>query len=129
MSNPDHRIAAADDCEVRMVDAVRVATTREHMPDPAEIDALVELFKALGDTTRAQIVYALVDAGELCVCDLAAVIDAPESTVSHALRWLRGAEVVVARRSGRMMYYRLGAEHVSALLGFSREHRRHGGER
>ncbi len=115
----------ADTCDVRMVDADKVRATRERMPDRAEIDAMVELFKALGDATRARIVYALLEAGELCVCDLAATVDAPESTVSHALRWLRSAGVVGVRRSGRMMYYGLADEPVEVLLGLSREHRHH----
>lgn len=109
-----------------MVDADRVATTRSRMPVPAEIDAAVELFKALGDSTRVQILYALLEAGELCVCDLAATVEAPESTVSHALRWLRSAGVVGTRRSGRMMYYRLDEDHLDTVLRLGRGHRQHG---
>lgn len=78
-------------CGVRIIDAERVAAARARLPEPDDLDAMVELFKALGDPTRARIVYALLEAGELCVCDLAATVDAPESTVSHALRWLRAA--------------------------------------
>ena len=121
-----HRNSPRDVCDVRVVDADRVAATRSRMPEPAEIDAAVELFKALGDGTRAQILYALHEAGELCVCDLAATVEAPESTVSHALRWLRGAGVVGARRSGRMMYYRLDEDHLDTLLRLGRDHRHHG---
>lgn len=110
-------------CEVRTIDADLVAATRARMPDADELAAMVELFKALGDVTRARIVYALLAAGELCVCDVAATVEVPESTVSHALRWLRSAGVVTVRRSGRMMLYALGDAQVATLLQLSREHR------
>lgn len=69
--------------------------------------------------------YALVEAGELCVGDLAEVIDADESAVSHALRLLRTAGVVRNRRDGRHMRYRLDDVHVRLLLDVSREHLNH----
>jgi DNA-binding transcriptional ArsR family regulator len=112
-------------CEVRVVDPDKVADTRDRLPSLEETDALADWFKVLGDATRARILYAVLEAGELCVCDLAATVDVPESTVSHALRWLRGAGVVRARRSGKMMYYRLDDEHVRLLLDIGREHLRH----
>jgi DNA-binding transcriptional ArsR family regulator len=112
-------------CDVRVVDPAKVAQTRERLPSPAATDRLADWFKVLGDATRARILYAVLEAGELCVCDLAATVDVPESTVSHALRWLRGAGVVRARRSGKMMYYRLDDEHVRMLLDIGREHLRH----
>lgn len=112
-------------CEVRVVDPAKVAATRDRLPATGETDALADWFKVLGDATRARILYAVLEAGELCVCDLAATVDVPESTVSHALRWLRGAGVVRARRAGKMMYYRLDDEHVRMLLDIGREHLRH----
>lgn len=95
------------------------------MLSAAEAKALSELFRLLGDPTRVRMLYALLEAGELCVCDLAAVVDAPETSVSHALRLLRTAGVVRSRRGGRMVYYRLEDAHVRLLLDLSREHLRH----
>jgi ArsR family transcriptional regulator, lead/cadmium/zinc/bismuth-responsive transcriptional repressor len=117
--------ASADFCDVRVVDPDKVAATRDRLPSPDETDQLADWFKVLGDATRARIMYAVLEAGELCVCDLAATVDVPESTVSHALRWLRGAGVVRARRSGKMMYYSLDDEHVRMMLDVGREHLRH----
>ena len=114
-----------DEGDARIVDASKVAATRDRLPSPAETDALADWFKVLGDTTRARIMYAVLEAGELCVCDLAATVGVPESTVSHALRWLRGAGIVRARRSGKMMYYSLDDEHVRMLLDIGREHLTH----
>lgn len=111
--------------DLRLVDPGKVAATRERMPAVHETDNLAEWFKVLGDATRARILYALLEAGELCVGDLSAAVDVPESTASHALRWLRTAGVVRARRSGRMAYYSLDDEHVRMLLDIGREHLRH----
>lgn len=119
------RVVPLDVCEVRLVDADRVAAARDRLPSPQETDRLADWFKVLGDPTRARILYAVLEAGELCVCDLAAAVDVAESTVSHSLRWLRTAGIVRARRSGRMMFYSLDDEHVRMLLDLGREHLRH----
>lgn len=75
--------------------------------------------------SRVRLLYALLEAGELCVCDLAATVDMPETSVSHALRLLRTAGVVRARRAGRMMFYRLEDDHIRLLLDLTRQHLRH----
>jgi ArsR family transcriptional regulator, lead/cadmium/zinc/bismuth-responsive transcriptional repressor len=130
MSSYNESLAGADvvpldACEVRLVDADRVAAARSRLPSPVETDRLADWFKVLGDPTRTRILYALLEAGELCVCDLAAAVDVGDSTVSHSLRWLRAAGIVQARRSGRMIFYRLDDEHVRMLLDLGREHLRH----
>ncbi|WP_283133994.1 ArsR/SmtB family transcription factor [Rhizohabitans arisaemae] len=88
----------------------------------AEAARLAELFRLLGDPTRARLLYALLEAGELCVCDLVAMVEVTDTAVSHALRLLRTAKIVASRRSGRMIYYRLADSHVRMLLELSREH-------
>lgn len=118
-----------DSCAVRAVDPDRVAAATDRLPDADEVLHLTELFKLLGDPTRLRILYALVEAGELCVCDLAAVVDAPETSVSHALRLLRMAGVVRSRRDGRMAYYAIDDHHVRLVLDLAAEHMRHEGAR
>lgn len=63
-----------------------------------------QLFKALSDETRLRIL-ALLSAGELCVCDLVAILALPQSTVSRHLAYLRNAGLVADRRQGVWMYY------------------------
>ncbi|WP_407341531.1 ArsR/SmtB family transcription factor [Pengzhenrongella phosphoraccumulans] len=116
-----------ESCEVVAVDPDKVALAREGIPDRGEAGALAQLFKLLGDPNRTRILYALLGAGELCVCDLAAVVEVPETTVSQALRLLRTAGVVANRRSGRMVFYRLADAHVRMVLDLSREHAHHDG--
>jgi DNA-binding transcriptional ArsR family regulator len=115
-----------DECTVRMVDPARVAATRRKLLDLDEAEQLAVLFRLLGDRSRVRILFALAGAGELCVCDLAAAVDAAEPAVSQALRLLRTAGVVRSRRDGRMVYYRLDDEHVRLLLDMSRTHLSHG---
>lgn len=119
-------VVGLDACAVEDVSPGRVEATQEALISTGEAAALAELFKLLGDPTRARILYALLEAGELCVCDLAETVDAGESTVSHALRLLRTAGVVRNRREGRRVYYALDDAHVRMLLDLSRQHLRHG---
>ncbi|MGH8999694.1 MAG: ArsR/SmtB family transcription factor [Acidimicrobiia bacterium] len=116
-----------DECAVRMVDPHRVKDVRERLIGMDEAERLAGLFRLLGDRSRARMLFALAEAGELCVCDLAATVEVPETSVSQALRLLRAAGVVRARRDGRMVYYRLDDSHVRLLLDLSREHLSHGG--
>jgi len=105
---------------------LRVDDTRDRLPTVEEAASFAELFQLLADPTRARILFALLEAGELCVCDLAAAVCISETRTSHALRLLRASGVVRARRDGRMMRYSLDDAHVRALLDLSREHVRHG---
>ena len=119
-------VVPSDTCEIQAVDPDRVAAARDRLPSPEETDRLAEWFRTLGDPTRSRILYALLEAGELCVCDLAATVEVSETSVSHALRWLRTGGIVRSRRSGRMVYYALDDSHVRLLLDLGREHLRHG---
>jgi DNA-binding transcriptional ArsR family regulator len=114
-----------DACTTRIVDESRVEAARAQLLPEQELGALTQLFRLLGDATRVRLLYALLEAGELCVCDLSAATGTPETNVSHALRLLRTAGVVKARRDGRMMFYSLDDAHVRMLLDVSREHLRH----
>lgn len=115
---------SGDKCDVKQVDAGRVASVRTRV-DLDEAVRLADLFRLLGDPTRARILFALLEAGELCVCDIAEAVETPESTVSHALRLLRTAGIVRNRRDGRMIHYSLQDEHVRMLLDMSLTHLRH----
>lgn len=121
-------VGGADNSEARVVDRQRVAAIRSHLIDADEAQALADGFKLLGEPNRIRILYALLDAGELCVGDLAAVVGVTETVVSHAMRLLRGAGIVRNRRDGRMIYYRLDDAHVRMLLDLSRTHLAHGPE-
>lgn len=98
------------------IDDVRSAMAQE-----ADIIALAELFKVLGDGTRVRMLLALARR-ELCVCDLTAIIGMSQSAVSHQLRYLRAAKLVRYRKEGKNVFYALDDEHVTGLLGQALEH-------
>lgn len=108
--------APAGACNAHTVEPERVAVARSDRPPGDEIAARAALFALLGDPNRLRIVAALVGAGELCVCDLAAAVGMGESAVSHALGLLRARGVVAVRRSGRRAYYSLRDPGVRTLL-------------
>lgn len=116
---------SADVCAVTMVHPDKVAAARAQAPGPAQSAEVAAMFRLLGDPSRTRILFALREAGELCVCDIAASVDASETSVSQALRLLRTAKVVVGRRSGRMVFYSLADGHVRELLELSRAHAAH----
>lgn len=91
------------------------------MKRPEAVADLAETFRVLGDPARLRIVFAL-SREELCVCDLANVIEASQSVVSHALRSLPQMRLVRYRKQGKIAYYALDDPHIGALLdeGFRR---------
>ena len=115
-------VVGLDACSVGCVHPDKVALVMASAPDLDELSVVTQVFKLLGDPTRARLLYALLEAGELCVCDLAAATATAESTVSQALRMLRASGVVAGRREGRNVYYRLSDGHVRMLLDVTREH-------
>ena len=120
------RVVGLDACPERSVDQDRVSHVKSRV-DPEEATQLADIFKLLGDRTRVRLLSVLLEAGELCVCDLAEAVETPETSVSHALRLLRTAGIVKNRRGGRMVYYSLADNHVRLLLDLSLEHLRHEG--
>ena len=118
-------VVGLDGCAVACVHPEKVALVVANAPDVRELARLTSVFKLLGDPTRTRLLYALLEAGELCVCDLAAATGTMEATVSQALRLLRASGVVTGRRQGRNVFYRLSDAHIRMLLDVTREHTHH----
>jgi len=110
-----------DQCDVRVIHEDRVARARQNVLDSEALGLISRIFKALGDPTRLKILWAL-DHGEMCVCDLAAMLDISESAVSQQLRTLRHLSLVNNRREGTILYYNLMDEHVRQLVNMALEH-------
>jgi len=117
--------ATIDACGVRMVDRDKVHAVQAAMPAASAVADLADVLGLLGDVTRLKLLVALLEAGEMCVCDLAAATGLSESLVSHALRLLRAHRVVSVRRAHRMAYYRLDDTHVRMLLDVGLAHLGH----
>ena len=110
-----------DVCEQLYVHDRIVCLAKADMLLDEDVRQIAETFKILGDTTRIKIMHAL-SKRELCVCDIAAIVDIGQSAVSHQLRLLRGARLVRYRKEGKMVWYSLDDEHISMLLAKGIEH-------
>jgi len=108
-------------CELVQIDLTRVRKIRAGLVQPDAVQGLADTFSALGDPTRVRILDALSH-GELCVCDLAAVLRLSQSAVSHQLRLLRGQRLVRPRREGRMVFYALDDQHIMAIFKQTLQH-------
>jgi len=105
-----------------MVDREKVDMVAAALPDEDVIGDLAQMFGLLADPGRLKVITALLEGGEMCVCDIAAACGSSESAVSHTLRLLRAHRVVRSRRGGRMAYYRLDDSHVRMLLDLALAH-------
>jgi DNA-binding transcriptional ArsR family regulator len=119
---------ALDHCDVLVVDPERVRAVRKRLVTTATVERMADVFKVLADPSRCRLVAAIIEAGELCVCDLAATVEMSESNVSHHLRVLRAQGLVRARRAGKMVFYSPDDAHIRLLLDITREHVEHGPE-
>jgi DNA-binding transcriptional ArsR family regulator len=119
---------ALDRCDVLAVDPERVRAVRERLVTAATAERMAAVFKVLADPSRCRLVAAIIEAGELCVCDLAATVGMSDSNVSHHLRVLRAHGLVRARRAGKMVFYSPDDAHIRVLLDITREHIKHGRE-
>ena len=86
-----------------------------YTPQEETLYDLAELFKVFGDSTRIKILWAL-DEAEMCVCDIAFLLNMTQSAISHQLRVLKQAELVKSRREGKIVFYSLEDEHVKQIF-------------
>ncbi|MDY6329145.1 MAG: metalloregulator ArsR/SmtB family transcription factor [Lachnospiraceae bacterium] len=91
------------------------------MPDEEMLYDLADFYKVFADSTRIKILYALLQS-ELCVCDLAEVLGASQSAVSHQLRMLKQMKLVKFRREGKAIVYSLSDDHIQNILSQGFEH-------
>ncbi len=110
------------DCEVIHEDVV--TKVKENMSRKNELTKLANFFKIFGDSTRISIINAL-DIHEMCVCDLAVLLNMTKSAISHQLRNLRNAGLVKSRREGKGVYYSLNDKHVQDIFEIGLDHIRH----
>ncbi len=102
-------------CSCEVIHQDTVDRVRENMPAEETLYDLAELFKVFGDSTRIKILWAL-DTAEMCVCDIAFLLNMTQSAISHQLRILKQAHLVKFRKDGKIVYYSLDDEHVRQIL-------------
>lgn len=110
-----------DCCDFYQVHEDVVKAVQEKMPDENELYDLAELFKVFGDSTRIKILYVLFEA-EMCVCDIAQLLNMTQSAISHQLRILKKSKLVKNRREGKAVFYSLADGHVRSIINQGLEH-------
>ncbi|WRP07948.1 metalloregulator ArsR/SmtB family transcription factor [Rossellomorea aquimaris] len=110
-----------DVCEVACVEDEKVNRLKS-MILSQNTSKVAEIFKALSDQTRAKIAYALTIEEELCVCDVANIVDASTATASHHLRLLKKQGLAKFRKKGKLVYYSLDDHHVKQLIEIALTH-------
>ena len=98
-----------------------IESVEKIMPDEELLYDLAELYKVFGDSTRIKILFALYES-EMCVCDIAALLNMTQSAISHQLRVLKQSKLVKFRRDGKEVYYALDDEHIFKILAQGLEH-------
>lgn len=104
-----------------MIESVKKDEVLLQQPDDEILYDLAELFKVFGDSTRIKILYALLET-ELCVYDIARLLNMTQSSVSHQLRILKNSKLVKFRREGKSIFYSLDDEHVRKIINMGMEH-------
>ena len=108
-------------CETSVIHYDIVEKVKAKLPPEEPVYDVAELFKIFGDSTRARIICAL-EISEMCVCDIAALLNMTSSAISHQLRVLKQASIVKNRREGKVVYYSLADEHISKIFNLAFNH-------
>lgn len=108
-------------CEAHELHRELLEIVNKTMPEETELYDLAELFKIFGDSTRIRILFVLFEA-EVCVCDLAQVLNMTQSAVSHQLKILKQNKLVKSRREGKSIFYSLADDHVRTIIAQGQEH-------
>lgn len=98
-----------------------VNDVRAHLQNEELLDSIADTFKVFGDKTRIKILYVLHER-ELCVCDIAQLLDMNQSAISHQLKILKQSKLIKNRRDGKQVYYSLDDSHVHTILSMGLEH-------
>ena len=107
------------DCEAINIDIVN--KVKPNMPEMGVLYELSDFFKVMGDSTRIQLLWALEES-EMCVGDLAVLLNMTKSAVSHQLKVLRVAKLVRSEKKGKNVYYALDDHHVKNILEKALDH-------
>lgn len=113
------------DCDVIHNDLVENA--KKMMLDDDTLFSVADFFKVMSDSTRIKILN-LLEVGELCVCDIAFILNMTKSAVSHQLKNLKTVNLIVGRKQGKEVWYSLADDHVKKVFDISLEHLKEGAD-
>ena len=110
-----------DCCDCEIVHKEKVESAKQTMISERTLLLVADFYKALADSTRIKIINLLSE-NELCVCDIAVVLNMTKSAVSHQLKYLRELDIVKNRKSGKEVFYTLADDHVKQIFTISKKH-------
>ncbi len=123
MSKTTTIVREGESCEVKCINPGKVRSLARSLPSTSAVERVSSVFQIMSDPSRLKIL-SCVSQGDVCVCDLSAVLGMNVSAVSHQLRLLRTLNLVKSRRDGRVVYYSLSDDHVGELMRMGLEHER-----
>ena len=106
---------------MKIMNEEAVERCRAHMVSEQEYDDMSLIFDMFSDSTRLKIMSALF-VNELCVGDLAALLEMSTSAISHQLASLKKTKLVRTRKIGRMVYYSMADDHIKNIYRMAYEH-------
>ena len=115
MGNPENMC----DCDMLHKEAIELVLPE--MPEETVVSDISAFFKIFGDSTRVRILWAL-SRSDLCVCDIAFLLNMTKSAVSHQLKLLKKYKLVKCKRNGKEIIYSLADHHVKDIFGKAVEH-------
>lgn len=111
----------AEHCEDMHVHQQTIDRVDKQILDEKELYELADFFKIFADSTRIKILFVL-KCSEMCVCDIAQLLNMTQSAISHQLRILKQMKLVKNRREGKTVFYSLADDHITTILSQGIEH-------
>ena len=105
----------------KFIDEEPALKVLDNLPMDEDIYDLADFYKLFSDSTRRKILITLGES-ELCVSDLARVLEMGQSAISHQLRVLKQGRLVRNRRAGKVIYYQLDDDHIKEIIDSGLEH-------
>ena len=116
MENENKTLKINDErCDCNIIHEDLIEKVRGVLPNPENLSLLADFFKVFGDQTRIKILSSLAES-EMCVCDIAYLLNMTQSAISHQLRVLKQARLVKNRKEGKVVYYSLDDDHVKQII-------------
>jgi ArsR family transcriptional regulator len=109
------------ECDCETIHKEVVENVAQSIPDCEQLFLLADFFKMFSDSTRIRIIVALLNS-EMCVCDIAFLLNMTKSAISHQLRMLRQTKLVKFRKKGKIVYYSLDNEHIENIVEIGLSH-------
>lgn len=109
------------DCDCEVIHHDMVEKVKKKILDEETLLLMADFYKALSDSTRIKIINVLYE-GELCVCDISALINMTKSATSHQLKYLKDMNLIKSRKEGKVVFYSLADKHVIEVFEISKSH-------